>query len=326
MQRPKSWQTVAFRAMGSRINLWLDSADAARFEAFELVEALFRNNEQALSRFRADSELSQLNRHSGEWFPVSSLLWNVLQAAIEMAAMTGGLFDPTILNALEMAGYTHSFADMTTAVTNNDPYPNSNQPIGVWRDIRFDPLNQCVLLPPGSHIDLGGIAKGYTAQQAVEILNQYGPCLVDAGGDLTAGAAPYGFAGWPVAVSAPKTDANPLDLFTLWLAERSLATSGIDYRRWLRNGRAAHHLIDPFSGQPAETDVITTTVLAREATTAEAWATAALIGGTTNGMAHLIAHQFAAAMITRTNKLILTPAMADKLIETNTNLALGAVR
>ena len=314
MQQPKSWQTVTFRAMGSHINLWLDSADTAWLAAFELVEELFRSNEEALSRFREDSELSQLNRHSGEWFPVSLLLWEVLQAAVDMAAATGGLFDPTILDALEFAGYTQSFEVLTTAV-NYNPHFKNNHHVGAWRDIRFDSLNQRVLLPPGSRIDLGGIAKGFTAQQAVDILNQYGPCLVDAGGDLTAGTAPYGFAGWPVAVAAPKTDVEPLDLFTLWLAEGSLATSGIDYRHWLRNGRTVHHLIDPFSGQPAETDVITTTVLAKEATTAEAWATAALIGGTTTGMAHLVANQFPAVMITCNNKLMLTPAMADKLTE-----------
>ena len=86
--------------MGSHIVLWLDTADsAAAANAFDQIEALFAANEQALSRFRPDSELSLLNARSGEWVVVSDLLWQQVTLAVQMAAMTNGRFDPTLLNA-----------------------------------------------------------------------------------------------------------------------------------------------------------------------------------------------------------------------------------
>jgi thiamine biosynthesis lipoprotein len=135
--------------------------------------------------------------------------------------------------------------------------------IGRWREIELDTARQAVRLPVGVGLDLGGIAKGDTAQQALNLLAQTGPALVDAGGDLVAGLAPAGCPGWPVALSTPWREAAPTrDLATFWLADGALATSGVDYRSWVQDGLVAHHLIDPQTGQPAETDLLTATVFA----------------------------------------------------------------
>lgn len=93
-----------------------------------------------------------------------------------------------------------------------------------------------------SKLVLGGIAKGYTAQLVVDYLSEWGPCLVDGGGDLTAGAAPKDWPGWPVAIATPyRQEAGERNrLLIMWLMEGTMATSGIDYRRWLHNGRSAH--------------------------------------------------------------------------------------
>ncbi|MCA9957854.1 MAG: FAD:protein FMN transferase, partial [Anaerolineales bacterium] len=99
-----------FQAMGCQIAAWLDVDDAATaHNALAQVEALFSHHEQILSRFRADSELSLLNGRSAQWVPVSPLLWQTLTTAISLAELTDGLFDPTLLPALEAAGYTHTF-------------------------------------------------------------------------------------------------------------------------------------------------------------------------------------------------------------------------
>jgi thiamine biosynthesis lipoprotein len=161
-------------------------------------------------------------------------------------------------------------------------------------------------------LDFGGIAKGYTAQQAVELLGRWGPCLVNAGGDLTAGLAPLGFSGWPVAIAKPWAGIadHPSDLMTLWLTKGSLATSGVDYRRWRVNGREAHHLIDPRTGSPAQTDLLTASVLACRATEAEAWATAALVAGSEQGLTLLTEAEIAAVLVRTDGQIIVTPAMA----------------
>jgi thiamine biosynthesis lipoprotein len=168
-----------------------------------------------------------------------------------------------------------------------------------------------VYLPRGVRVDLGGIAKGYTAQQAVELLRPFGPCLIDAGGDLAAGDAPDGFPGWPVAVGMPwmGEGVETADLFSSWLANGTLATSGVDYRKWQREGGYAHHLIDPATGQPAATDGLTVTVLAGDAGTAEAWATATLVAGSEAGMDALLDADLAGLMVLEDGRILATPSM-----------------
>lgn len=297
--------------MGSQIGLWLDTTPEIAAAAFTQAEALFAFNERVLSRFLPESELSQVNGRSGEWVPVSDLLWNVVCDAVLQAEATQGLFDPTLLNALEAAGYDRSFALMTPAGTRmNADAADGNR--GNWQQIGLNADTQSIWLPPGIRLDLGGIGKGFTAQEAVELLSQWGPCLVDAGGDVTAGAAPRGLPGWPVAIAAPWTEESPeqANLLTLWLAQSSLATSGIDYRRWQTDGRTAHHLIDPRTGQPARTDILTVTIWAEQATTAEAWATAVLVQGSVQGWQSLTQQShLAGAIITENQHLIMAESM-----------------
>lgn len=307
--------------MGSQIVLWLDTADkTAASQGFDEVEALFAANEQALSRFRPTSELSRLNRSSGEWVVVSELMWREVTTAVQMAATTDGRFDPTLLNALQRAGYSQSFSvgsndfsrATAEAVTTNY---RSGILQGQWRTIAFDKARRALRVPAGIQLDLGGIAKGDTAQQAVTLLQAIGPCLVDAGGDLVAGTAPFGCPGWPVSISAPgpydEDDAQ--DLASIWLADGAMATSGVDYRNWLQDGRLMHHLIDPLTGCPAATDGLTVTVLAKEAALAEGWATATLIAGSNRGMEALLDHDLAGLFITQDGRILVTPGMDERL-------------
>ena len=296
--------------MGSQIDLWLDATYEEAEAAFADVEKLFARVEEALSRFKPESELSQLNARPGKWVRVSPLLWEVLNLALEMSRATDGLFDPTLLNALEAAGYRCSFEELTNAANEPDAAPQQTG-TGHWQAIRLAKHKRAVSLPPGVRIDLGGIAKGYTAQQAVELMRRSGPCLVDAGGDLTAGDAPYGLAGWPVAVAAPWSHEGeiPVDVVSLWLTNASLATSGVDYRHWTYQGHSAHHIIDPCSGQPSASDVLTASVLAPTASSAEAWATASLVAGTHAALQALAARDMAAVLIDRERRVKLTPSM-----------------
>lgn len=301
--------------MGCQMSVWLelDNRTTAKRLLHE-AEAIFHRAERSLSRFDAQSDLSLLNANPGTWVPVSDLLWRVVMQARQLARETDGLFDPTLLNALEAAGYKTSFAQRlfwteAAAVENVGPQ------LGQWQEIQVHAEGRALWLPPGVRLDLGGIAKGHVAQQVVAFLSDWGPCLVDASGDLTAGDAPTGWPGWPVAVAKPS--ANPPGeretQFPLWLVNGTMATSGIDYRRWQQNGRTAHHLIDPRTGQPAETDLLTATVLAKTAVRAEAWATAALVLGKTAAQQRLAERNLAAALIDQHGELSVTPALAPFL-------------
>ena len=312
--------TTTFRAMGCQIDVWLEADGTTATAAFVSVENLFAKNERILSRFSPTSELSQLNGRSGQWVLVSDLLWDVLEEALIWASATDGLFDPTCLNALEAAGYGVSF-EALARVQAHGRFPSDHLLHGQWSAVQLDPSRQAVRLPEGVRLDLGGIAKGFTAQQAVDYLSTLGPCLVNAGGDLVAGDAPVDLPGWPVGVALPSEDLAEAtavaadNALSLWLANAALATSGIDYRRWLVNGRAAHHLINPHTGLPAETDLITATVWAAQAAEAEVRATTTLLLGQKDGL-HFLQQQphLAAALIAADGELHLTHTMSNLII------------
>lgn len=319
MDRDGIWHSRQFNAMGCRMTVWLESTNEAAAEtALSQVEALFQAAEARMSRFTAESELSQLNAQPNKWIPLSQPLWTVIRRALQLAEQTDGLFDPTLLNALAAAGYTTNFSEMNGyRVLNRPPYHAPRQCVsrrGRWREVECDTARHAIRLPTDLRLDLGGIGKGYTAQHAVTFLNHWGPCLVDAGGDLVAGDAPRGLPGWSVAIAAPtpddtgasETNGNQ-DLVQLWLKNATLATSGIDFRRWQQGGHRMHHLIDPRTGAPAKTKLLTASVLAADATVAEAWATALMIDGPKDE-AHLPPH-IAAAYVDHQQTLTMTSTL-----------------
>lgn len=285
-----------FHAMGCQMAVWLENEDTeTAVSACQEAESLFHKAEQWMTRFSADSELSQLNQQAGQWILVSPEMWDICQLAVHLAEDTNGLYDPTILNDLEAAGYTHSYSELSwqTAVS-----PQCATRKTSFQDIQFDETHQAIKLPDGLRLDLGGIGKGYTAQKVVTFLSEWGPCLVDAGGDLVAGTAPQNYPGWPVGIAAPWSAASEREnLLRLWLSESALATSGVDYRRWLQNGRSHHHIINPHTGIPADTDILTVSVLTEDASAAETWATAALIAGLHEGSTQLEERDMGAAFI-----------------------------
>ncbi|MCO5185637.1 MAG: FAD:protein FMN transferase [Anaerolineae bacterium] len=294
-------QIRQFFAMGSHMTVWLESDTAVLDE----VEGRFFSAEKRFSRFLPDSELTQLNQRSTDEVAISAEMSAMLSRALQLAEATDGLFDPTILPALEAAGYTRSFELLDAASAPPHTLHSFN-----YRAIEMDRSRCAVRLPGGLRIDLGGIAKGYTAQQVVDWLSRFGPCLLDAGGDLVAGDAPSGSPGWPVGISAPwQGDDEQDNLLRLWLSNATLATSGVDYRQWQRDGRQMHHIIDPTTGDSAETDLLTASVIAADASTAEAWATAALVAGRDRAAHILTRHNLKAALIDRDHSAVLTPAL-----------------
>jgi len=307
------WPHHRFLAMGTQIDLWVEADPSGAEAAFAEAEGCFRDAEAALSRFDPASELSRLNARSGEWVPVSRLLWDVLVQALDFAAETDGIFDPTVLGALKAAGYDRSFTQIGSG--GQAAGGGGRAQMGRWREVEADPAAQAVWLPPGVGLDFGGIAKGYTAEWAARWLGVWGPGLVDAGGDLVAGDAPHGKPGWPVTVLAPRVEGQLSDttLASLALKDGALATSGIDHRFWLVDGRPAHHIIDPRTGQPADTDALTVTVIAPGGSAAEVWAKVALIGGVEQGMSLLSQRDIPALIVDQSRTLHVSPLMQAQL-------------
>lgn len=276
------WSKHYFKAMNTGIYVWLYSAAENSNEILQDVNSLFASMDRRLSRFNPYGELSQLNNTSGS-FVASPTLFDAVEVAIWAAEATGGLFDPTILPNLEQAGYAGSFE----TVAQTGPSLNLSLPArpGRFRNITLNRTRSTIHKPAGIKVDLGGIGKGWTADRAADRLLGLGPFLVNAGGDLYAYGTPPGETGWRVVLPHPLDD--DLLLATLRVANRTVATSSLARRQWQRGQRRLHHLIDPRTAQPAETDLLSVTVIGERVATAEVFAKVALIIGSRHGLNYL---------------------------------------
>lgn len=270
------------RAMNTEIGIWLWNASTGVNGVLMQAAHRFEEVEAELSRFRSSSGLSRLNAAAGQGpQPVSPLLWTVLTHALDAARRTRGMFDPTLLDQLRAAGYDRSFELLGGA--NRSATASGNSAWG-WHCIHLDEASGLVELPAGYAIDLGGIAKGWTVDRVAVSLARHGPVLVDAGGDIRAIGAPGGEP-WPVAIEDPFDETS--DCAILALADSAVATSSIGRRRWQSGGQIMHHLIDPRTGQPSDSDLHTVTVIAETTEVAEVAAKTVLMLGARAGAAWL---------------------------------------
>ena len=233
--------------------------------------------ERLWSRFLPDSEISKCNALSGRAVAVSAETVQLVERAVTGWKMTEGRFDPTILTALCDAGYDRDFR---AAVRRAPDYlPPGTRSVPGCAGIAWDVEARTVTFPAGVSFDPGGIGKGLAADIVTEELLAAGAAgaLVSVGGDVRVrGEAPDGPT-WTIAID----DASRagVELFQIGLHDGEVATSSRLQRAWQTRGGAAHHLIDPRTGKPAETPLVAVSAVASEGWWAEIVAKAVLIGG-----------------------------------------------
>lgn len=273
------WTDTSFPAMGSTARVLVFGGPPA---LDELARHEIERLEAHWSRFRAASELSRLNAAEGRSVAVSADTFEVITRACDAWRETAGLFDPTVLDAVVAAGYDRDFEQLEMAP------PRAIAPTATpgCGDVELDPLVRAVRLPPGVHLDLGGIGKGFAADLVATMLLAEGAegVCVNLGGDLrVAGVGPE--AGiWCVDVDDPLATGA---LGSLRLASGGVATSTRLRRAWQRPDGGAHHLIDPRTGDSARTGLASVTVLAAETWWAEVLAKSAFVAGPLDGAALL---------------------------------------
>ncbi|MFD2332807.1 FAD:protein FMN transferase [Cohnella sp. GCM10020058] len=263
--------------------------------------------EAQLSRFLPDSELSRLNRAEGRPFLATPLLYQVLAEADRYHRETGGLFSPYLGKEMERLGYDKSFERLKRAEeeagkasgacgesagvvagavagaatdTVSDESRGTLHPPGIAAPAaELDPGSRAIRLRSGTAVDLGGIAKGWTARHLAKLARQDGvrTGAIGAGGDLILWGCPPD--GWQIGVAdpwRPEQDATGLTL----RRGAGIATSSAVKRRWQdRDGHMRHHIVDPRTGRPALTDLVQVTMIAPDAVMAEVYAKCALLLG-----------------------------------------------
>ena len=233
--------------------------------------------EQCWSRFRDDSELNRLNAHAGIGpLHVSQDLSTLVGVMLEAQEWTQGAFDPTVLGAMTNLGYDADFAEVVArdAMSSvRDAFAPSRGMAG----IEFDAVSHEIALPHGVGLDPGAIGKGLAGDIVASEIHAAGAegVLVNLGGDIStrgdAGGTP-----WVVSiVDHRREDATTPGSVQLRGAQRAIATSSSLRRRW--HGR--HHIVDPLTGKPSESDLAQVTVIAPTGWQAEAATTYALVRG-----------------------------------------------
>jgi thiamine biosynthesis lipoprotein len=249
------------------------AAEAAALAALARIAEL----DARLSDYRADSEVSALGRASGgEPQPIGADLLAVLVRAQDLARRSDGAFDVTVGPL--------SLLWRSARRRNELPSPEDVQSalarVG-HGSLLLDPIRaRCRLARPGMRLDLGGIAKGYAADQALAVLRARGwpSALVALGGDVVTGAPPPGRSGWTVALRTPGPEPPPLVVH-----DTAVSTSG-DAEQWLEAGGVRHsHILDPRTGQ-ALVGRRSVTVVARDGALADGLATALSVLGPERGM------------------------------------------
>jgi FAD:protein FMN transferase len=254
--------------MAMRVRIVLHAADdsAARTAA----RAAFRRIaelEDVFSDYRDRSELRRLEDRAGDWVPVSEPLFDALSLALLVARELDGAFDPTV------APLTRLWREARRTGTPPDTADAHRALLRVgWQRVHLDSARRAVRLEPGTALDLGAVAKGWILDDAIATLHAHGvrSVMIEAGGDIRAGAPPPGRPGWAIDVpGAPQ----PFARRAAALAHAALATSGPAFQSAVIDGVARSHVLDPRSGTPLAPGA-TVHVLAPRAALADALATA----------------------------------------------------
>lgn len=269
-------------AMGTLFRITLYASDAAvgaaaAEAAFARVEALNR----IFSDYLPDSEVRRLSEAPQKPVAISSELFDVVAKSLEVAALTDGAFDITAGPLTQLWRRSRRQHELPTPARLEHARALTN-----WRCIELDSANRTLRLArPGMQLDLGGVAKGFAADEALEIVRRHGipQAVVVAGGDLAIGDPPPASDGWEVRLRTFTKPGPDEPLVTLHLARCGVSTSGDLYQFVEIDGRRYSHIIDPKTGLGL-TVPRACTVIAPNATTSDVWDTALCVMGVTDGM------------------------------------------
>ncbi|MEM9130736.1 MAG: FAD:protein FMN transferase [Actinomycetota bacterium] len=248
------------------------------------AEDLVHRCEGRWSRFRRDSELSHLNAASAP-VVLSADTYALIERAVDAWRQTGGVFDPSVLGALVAAGYDRSFETLpaVSPVSPSAPGPTTtpgrapSHDAASPADIEFFPSVHAIRLPEGLGLDLGGIAKGATADAVAAELLAAGAegCCVNVGGDVALRGRGPVEGGWQVELACPGASTTR----SVRLADGAVCTSTTLKRRWATTAGEEHHLRDAITGASLRSGAVTVSLIGATATQTEVLTKVVLAAG-----------------------------------------------
>jgi thiamine biosynthesis lipoprotein len=265
------------QALGSAVCLTLVLSEAEKSQPiFNVLWQQIDRFEQCFSRFRADSELSTFNATAGDKQAVSPEFRALLMAAKTFAEKTGGLYNPCILPALQQAGYKGSWPRPDKLGEAPD---YETRAIADWHHITIN--DTWAQIPNDTALDFGGIGKGYLLDQLGDTLLTQGVSSywLSLGGDILCNGYDAADDPWYIGIADAKNEQKSIAAVKNHGQKLAIATSGVTKRQGISEKGKWHHLIDPRTGKPAKTDMLTATVCSTAATAADVAAKCLVITG-----------------------------------------------
>lgn len=283
--------------------------DNAQKNYDETVSAL-RDIESSLSLYIEDSEISRLNAAAGK-HPValSDDCYSLLKEAAQYCEQSGGLFDITIAPLTIVWGITEE----NPTIPSDEEIEKVMRLVG-YKDIIFDDAAKTVMLArEGMSIDLGGIAKGMAAgkmRRYAEQNNVEG--FISIGGNMMVrGKKPDG-GDFVIGIRDPRGEQNEF-IATVTLDGLTMATTG-DYERYFeKDGVRYHHVLDPFTGRPSDSDLISVTVISENGTLADCLSTSIFLQGSGSLEKYLTRDDCMIVAVTKDKDVYISPALKQRL-------------
>lgn len=273
-----------------------DLANEAIDEAFSEITRI----ENLLSSYKEDSEVSILNKEKVINNPSEDLLLNIGLSNF-YGEVSSGAFDITVQPILDL--YQESFSIEQRPPTDEE----IKEELGKvdYEKVRIEKSEKGDLVSIGNNqkITLGGIAKGYAVDKAIEVLKEKGieNALVNAGGDMRTIGKKYNNLDWSIALANPRDKNDYITLIKL--SDKAIVTSG-DYERYFNENKSFHHIVDPRTGYSA-TELMSVTILAENAFDADAVSTSVFVLGKEKGLELIEGlENFEVLMITKDKEVI----------------------
>lgn len=303
---PAARRSLTHAAMGTVIAhvAYGPAADASLVAVRREIERI----EVLLSRFRPDSEISRVNRSAGgPPVPVSLDTCEVLAQAAAFSGRLPGCFDVTVGPLVRVWQ-----AARETRVAPDPARIGEALTLVDHRDVVLEPAEVAAgLRRPGQSIDLGGIGKGFAADCAVDVFRRFGvtSAFSNLGGNVVArGSRPDGSA-WQIGIQHPRKEGL---IGAVAVMDKAVVTSG-DYQRYYTDptGARRHHILDPSTGYPARSGLISVSIVAERATAADALSTMVFVAGLERGLGLLDGCCAEAVLVNEDLRIYITPGLRE---------------
>lgn len=270
----------------------------------EKASNYMRNLEKKLNFYDENSEISLINRNSGIRFvKISEDTFNVIKNAKFCSELTNGAFDATIAPLVKKWSINSSSPKVLSIEE-----VNTVKSLVDYKDILLCEDSKSVMLArKDQEIDLGGIAKGYIADKIIELYKENGikSGIINLGGNVKVLGKKADDLMWNIGIIKPEKHANE-NIAVVSVEDMSVVTSGAYERAFSYNGKMYHHIINPITGYPAETDLKSITVVCKDSVHADALSTPLFIMGKYKAYEFMKSKQISGIMVTDDDKIIIT--------------------